>query len=312
MSPPSFPIIERGVKYADEHDRQTLDIFIPHPLNPSQDRNSRVWLIFIHGGAWCDPCQTSAELQPALNLLYPEGSLGHDFATQQWIKQARDRIAGYASINYGLSPRPGDPSNEESRNVRHPRHLLDVVKALHWLGREYDVGTETGWMYILMGHSCGATIAFQLAIGLLKEDGGESGFGKGVERPIGLVGLEGLYDLPLLVKNHNDEEFYREFVESAFPGGERVWRDVSPVSADRDRFWEDVRVVILGMSREDELVEWEQVEVMRRAVDPIRGRESKGKLKLLELDGRHDEAWEKGMGVLRALEAALRLMFGKE
>lgn len=220
---------------------------------------------------------------------------------------------GYASINYGLSPRPGDPSDEKSRNVRHPRHLQDVVTALRWLGEKHKVGVPGGWKYIIMGHSCGATMLFQLAMGVLNgDDGGDSGFGMGVERPVALVGLEGLYDLALLVRNHADEKFYRDFVESAFPGGERVWRGVSPVSGEKERLWEGVRSVVLGMSAEDELVEWEQVEVMRKVIDPGGNMEREGRFRLLGLDGRHDEVWEKGIGVVRALEVALGMVFGKE
>lgn len=321
MSPSSeqYPVTRTSVPYANDHSLQTLDVFIPQPLNPV-DRSSKFWLVFIHGGAWCDPDQTSAELNPALDLLYTserrsaaESSL--EFVNDEFqgsVKRIRERVVGCASVNYGLSPRPGEGSGEKSRSLRHPEHLQDVVKALEWLREEYGVGSEDGgWDYMLVGHSCGATMTFQLAMGLITPElgGGERGFGNGVKKPFALVGLEGLYDLQLLVRNHEDEKFYRGFVSSVFGDDESVWKAVSPVSRILDRVWKDARAVVLGMSREDELVEWEQVEVMREHLDPRGEKEKEMKLSLVSLEGRHDEIWGRGFGVVRTLDASLQLLY---
>jgi len=309
-SPPSYPFHRRGIRYGNDHALQTLDVFIPAALDPSADRTSKVWLIFIHGGAWCDPDQSSTELQPALQLLYPGALSAGPASKQETTKALEHRVAGYASINYGLSPRPGEYTANPSRNRAHPEHLQDLVKAMRFLRREYRVGAHDAWDFVAMGHSCGATMIFQLAMGVLPaEEGGESGFGVDVKKPVALVGLEGLYDLPLMIENHQEIPYYRAFVASAFGYDEGLWKRVSPVSSDAGMLWKDTKCVILGMSEQDELVEWGQVEVMSRHVNKSGENERDQVFKLLKLTGRHDEIWSKGVGIIKALKTTLVAIF---
>lgn len=308
-SSPSYPLHRRDIRYGNEHSLQTLDIFIPAALDASTDRTSKVWLIFIHGGAWCDPTQNSRELQPALDQLHPSRA-DSAHSDGRSVAAPHHRIAAYASLNYGLSPRPGEFTLDPARNREHPQHLRDVLAALRFLRREYGVGARDGWAFVAMGHSCGATMVFQLAMGLLpREQGGESGFGVDVAKPVALVGLEGLYDLPLMVENHEDVPYYAAFVASAFGYDEKLWKRVSPVSADVSKIWKDTKCVVLGMSEEDELVEWEQVEVMYRHVNSSAAMEKDQTCKLVKLTGKHDECWSKGDGIIKALKTTLAAIF---
>jgi acetyl esterase/lipase len=277
---------------------------------------NKVWLVFIHGGAWCDPEQTCGEIEPALKLLLQSTDNNRKKLKSQedeasMYARILGHIAGFASINYGLSPKHGDASDDPARQKRHPDHLQDVIKAMDWLRREYDVGVDKGkggWDYIVMGHSCGATILFQLVMGLISE-GGESGFGKEIEKPVALVGLEGLYDLPLLVRNHQHEPYYRAFVESAFGENEEFWREVSPVNGVERYVLEGVRTIVLGMSKEDELVEYEQVQVMNHKLQDL-SQSDERQFRFVELSGGHDECWSQGVGIIKALAVTIEALFG--
>ena len=318
MTSTTYPLFRSAVPYAHEHSLQTLDICIPHPFDSIADRSDKIWLVFIHGGAWCDPKQTSTEIEPALKLILSaadntrrKSGSQDDEGTE--YASVLSHIAGFASINYGLSPRPEDVSDDPARQRRHPEHLQDVIKAFDWLRREYGVGVGVGkgmggWEYVVMGHSCGATMLFQLAMRLIPE-GGDSGFGKEIGNPMALVGLEGLYDLPLLVKNHKHIPFYRAFVESAFGGNEEFWKEVSPADGVFGYMWEDVGAIVLGMSKEDELVEWEQVEVMKHKLDVLRPDDER-QFRLVELSGSHDACWFHGVGIIKALVAVFEALFG--
>ena len=319
MTSPKYPLFRPAVSYAHEHSLQTLDICIPRPLDSITDRSDKVWLVFIHGGAWCDPKQTSAELEPTLKLLLPSPYNERTKPRSQEDEGAElhtgilGHIVGFASINYGLSPKPGDTSDDPARQKRHPEHLQDVVKALDWLRREYDVGAykrKSGWKYVVMGHSCGATILFQLAMGLISE-GGDSGFGTEIKNPVALVGLEGLYDLPLLVRNHERVPYYRAFVGSAFGDNEEFWREVSPVNGVGRYVWEGVRAIVLGMSSEDELVEWEQVQVMKNKLQVFNQGDER-QFRLVELGGGHDACWSQGVGIIKTLSATFEALFGNK
>ena len=105
MPSPKYPLFRSAVSYAHEHSLQTLDICIPRPLDSITDRSDNVWLVFIHGGAWCDPKQTSAELEPALKLLLPS-TYNEPSKPRSQDDEGADvhanilgHIAGFASIN---------------------------------------------------------------------------------------------------------------------------------------------------------------------------------------------------------------------
>ncbi|OJD38732.1 alpha beta-hydrolase [Diplodia corticola] len=259
---------------------------------------------------------------------------GGNSTTTNSPKRALSHIAGFASINYRLSPYPQHPTapslsptssipaRHEGRNVTHPSHVSDAAAALRWLRSEYGVGGESGpdgppardW--VAVGHSCGATLACQLvADGWL--DGSE--FDK-VAAPVGVAALCGLYNLPLLAENHADCPAYEEFLQAAFGGDESVWLRASPTALaaklGEDR-WRKGRCVVLAASPDDELVEPMQRDVMVRAMEEggwVRREEGGGpdgrELVLLDVEGRHDDAWREGRGVARAIEVLVGRLFG--
>ncbi|KAF8459006.1 Alpha/Beta hydrolase protein, partial [Terfezia claveryi] len=156
------------------HPFHTLDIWYPNPTDKA------LWAIFIHGGAWCDPTQTKTQGHAVLTHLL-----------------TRFPLLNAASIDYRLSPHPAHAAVGET--VNHPAHLEDVQAALKFLNDTYQMRN-----YILIGHSAGATLCFQI-------------LGSGTPctelLPKAVIGLAGIYDLRGLVEEYPD---YRGFVEGAF------------------------------------------------------------------------------------------------
>jgi kynurenine formamidase len=272
---------------------------------------------YIHGGAWRSPVQDSKDLQPALSQLL----------TLTSSKETINHVAGFASINYGLSTGVHD---EKSLDVKHPQHIQDVIKALNWLRAEYDVGAQdethtgkSGWDWIVVGHSCGATIAFHLSMSYSKPWGTPQEGSFTGKPPIAVVGLEGLYDLPLLNQVHLDEPIYAAFITSAFGSDRKIWKEVSPAYGQFKPAFHNggLRLVVLGHSSEDELVGWEQVGAMWRVLEgqgwsvaedeDVHGDEEtpEKRLVLIQLKGTHDEIWDKGTGVRKGIEIAIRGLF---
>jgi hypothetical protein len=107
------------------------------------------WVIYIHGGAWRDPNITYESFIPTIKHLVN--------------RTTPMPIAGFASIDYRLSAHPDFPQDadtppEARREARHPDHIEDVCSALIYLICNHDIGFD----YLLVGHSVGATLAFQV------------------------------------------------------------------------------------------------------------------------------------------------------
>ena len=206
-----------------------------------------------------------------------------------------------ASVNYRLSPYPShptDPSSPEdgSRTAQHPAHIKDVLTAIAWLQMTYDFGEN----YLLVGHSCGATLALQAIMRPWTLDTKEFK----LKLPIGVVGIEGIYDLALLVKTHS-HPIYREFVEGAF-GDPSNWEDASPTSAMVSQSWLNGKIVVLAHSSEDELVDWAQTEAM---CDQLwKEKRSSRRDTVIKLKGNHDVIWEEGKEMAKAIELAFEML----
>jgi kynurenine formamidase len=69
---------------------------------------------------------------------------------------------------------------------------------------------------LLVGHSCGATIAFQVAM-IWRE---ESTLAAAFTKPLGILGVEGIYDLVALRDNHGDAPYYQQMVKNVFGSDE--------------------------------------------------------------------------------------------
>lgn len=237
---------------------------------------------------------------------------------------AANHIAALASLNYRLSPhathpnQPKDPA-DPARNAIHPDHINDVLDGLAYLQREYGFGDR----YVLAGHSAGATLALQVCMSRAWTLGpgvsGESG--KDVVPPVAVLGLEGIYDISALIEYHKTRpyyEIYDAFVHSAF-GAQRqrydgvefdAWGAASPTSGRYSQTWTNGRLTVLAHSHEDELVEWEQVQLIEEALRKDGWGTGEKLLKMCELRGKHDEVWSDGREVAKAVEVTIMKLVG--
>ncbi len=163
-----------------------------------------------------------------------------------------------------------------------------------------------------------------------------------VSPPLAIVSLCAIYDLPLLVSTYKDVRAYREFVVAAFGEEEEAWERVSPARwRDYNLTWDGSGgggsdsqrgelVAVLAHSRADELVDWAQVEGMQRCLQMQQRRkrnrqerereqepEQEGKhahggwegdIRVLEIEGTHEEVWQKGEEMARAIRLALEML----
>jgi acetyl esterase/lipase len=316
MTATTFPRHIPSIPYSDPPSRlQTLDIWLPRPLEETTSQNANaIWLVYIHGGAWRDP---------EIEAISFEHTVKHLVASHA---PTLANIAGIASLNYRLSPypdhktQPSTPSDPE-RSARHPQHIRDVGHAIQYLQREYSVKRWIG-----IGHSCGATMLCQLinGIGLMPELIPAPG-------PEALILISGLYNLPLLVRNHLPPttpapiaKIYRDFMELAFGEDEAEWQKASPVTFKYNaQQWPEGKLLILCHSYEDELVERTQRDVMCVALDregwntvmEVGDEEDQVKaegrrvVNVRDLKGGHDWIWEDGKQIaILAAEAVERLV----
>lgn len=253
---------------------------------------------YIHGGAWRDPCIDSASFARTQQILLENGT---------------NAITGIVSLNYRLSPYPSHPEHpsspeDASRNVKHPDHLGDVVRAISFLvSQKLDSTTGKGQQitlpemnierYILCGHSCGATLAMQFVHMVAS-----AGTSRKLPLPMTVVGVEGIYDIPDLVLKYTHPA-YREFITGAFGSDEELWRQASPVYQNiGDCGWRGN--VLLAHSSNDELVGTEQLEGMLESLEQQGWKKPEGQASMekdrgqnittMKLSGMHDQVWSEG------------------
>lgn len=202
-----------------------------------------------------------SEAEPTINALLDPYSQWH-------LPDAPSRVAGFASLNYRLSPHPSfaqDPATTPSfaaRAARHPDHLDDVVCGLRFLQRALGLGGD----YVLFGHSAGAFLAYQALLGPACRAGAGGGAGPDVALPAAVVGFEGIYDLVGLDGRMGGG--YAGFIGAAFGADRAAWRDASPATAAGSfGAWagqRGPRLAVLAHSADDELVDMPELETMER------------------------------------------------
>ncbi|KAJ6023200.1 hypothetical protein N7499_008524 [Penicillium canescens] len=306
----------KTVTYGRVHDLQHISV-------TTLDNTDGYWVIYIHGGAWRDPTVTADSFKATQEILRKTPGLP---------------IAGIASISYRLSAHPNHPQDptstgpKEFRDAKHPDHIRDVEAALAFLQNTYIFGAR----YILVGHSCGATLAFQAVMGAVaghreqafKGDMNKLDISVGpvstspgplpprlTVQPIAIVGVAGIYDLRRLRDMNAGISAYREFIEGAFGADELLWDAVSPAQMAGSRGveggWRSGRLAVLAQSEDDELVDASQVEAMEEVLRrwekveaqiPAHELSTKDRrVRVLPISGAHDEAWEKGDQLARAV-----------
>lgn len=209
----------------------------------------------------------------------------------------------------------------------HPQHILDVLSGLKFAKELFGAAVEGRG--ILIGHSCGATLALQTIMRSEKAWSGRDERGKVEEKvwqPAGMVLLCGIYDIPLLCKPTTPRfvpyvPIYREFVEGAFGEDESVWRKASPVFHEGfgETWKQEDRLVVLADSAEDGMVPPEQGEEMLKVLvrqgwkmdnEEIGERTKERTVVRVELKDGHDAIWEDGGQIAKVIEDVLkRLQF---
>lgn len=236
---------------------------------------------FIHGGAWRDPLDNSMSFKPTLDRLAK-------FEDQT-------NIAGYASINYRLSPYPNHPTcpsspDDASRNAKHPDHINDVTRALLYLQRKYGIDKH----YVLVGHSAGATLAYQVPQVYNDEK---------VPVPACIIGSEGIYDIPSLLDVHTHVPFYRQFCVAAFGDDSKAWKEESPTTCTKAAIWAKTRTCIISHSEEDDLVEKTQATKMMARLKS--SKDWRGECKYVAVTGSHMEVFQCGKELARVIKIGL-------
>lgn len=180
-------------------------------------------------------------------------------------------------------------------------------RALAFLGRRFGVGDGPGETpYVLYGHSCGATLALQVAMGLLAEERGRAA-GQGAEEvpvPAAVVGLQGMYDLAGL--NARFGGAYRDMIAGAFGHDQEVWKEVSPARFEGkfcdswDAYRKDRGIVMLAYSTQDEWIDMAEIDAMEQR---LRREVGQGPLVQTrrDLTGGHDAVAEDGQSVVAVL-----------
>jgi acetyl esterase/lipase len=227
------------------------------------------------------------------------------------VSQDLPPITAFASINYRLSAYPHltcskgrrtSSFGDASRTAVHPAHINDVLSAIFYLQTTYGFDSE----YLLVGHSCGATLALQSIMR------GWEGAPQSVTKPCAVAGVEGIYDLVELSDSHKTVQLYAEFLKGAFGLDPQKWGLAAPTPFLRQpgntlpQIWPEGKVLVLAHSREDELVEKEQTEALWDVVTSSEHRSDTRRDELLWIGGQHDQIWEEGeqmaVVVKRALE----------
>lgn len=226
-------------------------------------------------------------------------TIGHLLASPQ-----RFAIAAYASIDYRLSPHADFPQAPAPvtpparlREASHPDHLADVRAGLAALQARYGFGGR----YVLVGHSAGATLAFQVLMGDAAAPAAPLPAPE-LALPAAVVGLEGIYDLPGLVLRFGSA--YGAFVAAAFGHDEVAWAAASPAqfAGGYGARWPAGRLAVLGWSPDDELIDEPEVD----ALAAVLARDGVPLRVFKDLEGRHNALYEDGRHFARLICETLK------
>ena len=308
-------------QYGQDNILQSYELYIPEP-HPQHlaDPEQKYWIIFVHGGYFRDNTVTSSCFYPALELLASENVLHHHHNHLKLNDDSPDSsadikpyIAGYASLNYRLSPRdkaPQDPQKTptyELRNAKWPEHMHDVLAAIAHLQSKHGFGER----YLLVGHSVGATMALLSALSPTKSPFSHTHGASTpkIDLPTAILGVSGIYDFPLI---HKTFVGYDVLTRNAIPD-EADDNLASPAKYEAKDFadaWtasgSKRRALIIAHSKDDGLVDMGQPEEMAGLLKE----EANIEVKMMEIRGQHAAIYEKGTELARAILEAVGVMRG--
>ncbi|KAH7166159.1 Alpha/Beta hydrolase protein [Dactylonectria macrodidyma] len=242
------------------------------------------WIIFIHGGAWRDPLRTADDFCASIESIT--------------ASSGDSEIKGFISLDYRLSPHPDypqDPTSTQSsalRDAKHPDHIQDIWSGLEFVQKKYQFSDN----YVLIGHSAGATLAYQLLMGesVLAERSRPE-----VSLPVAIIGISGIYDLAQINARHDGQ--YAGFIGGAFD--EARWKSASPAQfeASFKDSWASGKFTILAWSPEDSLIDEPEIDDMasKLVLDGVDVEVLK------DLTDDHDCVWQEGKQVARLVTLAL-------
>ncbi|RDA95098.1 hypothetical protein CP533_2074 [Ophiocordyceps camponoti-saundersi (nom. inval.)] len=238
------------------------------------------WIIYIHGGAWRRQEDSWRDFEPSVNNMLTSGLFP---------------ATTFASIDYRLSPCAYPNANPCPFPVQHPDHIMDVRAALQMLAQQQGLRSN----YLLIGHSAGATLSFQLLMGEAALEGQPL---IDAPLPVAVIGIAGLYDL----RGINDRfgGAYSDFLTKAFGTDWRVWDRASPArfpGSFRQRLPPPGRV-LLARSPQDSLVDEPELDNMARklAADGVT-------LSVVKtLTGEHNSVWEDGNQIAGLVASVFR------
>lgn len=156
--------------------------------------------------------------------------------------------------------------------------------------------------YILVGHSAGATLSYQLLMGQDALAGMQT---PEVPLPAAIVAISGIYDIVALVKRFGGP--YEDFVSSAFGPDAAVWEKASPATytGNFKEKWTNRVCNILAWSPDDTLVDEPEIDAMIAKLnhDGVVVTVKK------DLTGDHDVCWQKGPEVANLIITALAHLY---
>lgn len=211
-------------------------------------------------------------------------------------------IRGFASLDYRLSPHPEfpqDPSTtpeSDFRGARHPDHLTDVHSALTYM----QVNCQLDHKYILVGHSAGATLAYQLLMGDAALNGATRP--SQAPSPAAIISTSGIFDLVGINARHDDQ--YAGFITGAFSEDRAQWANASPACFAGDYKQAAASGVThhtLAWSTKDTLIDEPEIDTMaaRLQKDGVTVEVVKDDM------GDHDDVWMGGVKVADLIRKTL-------
>ena len=177
------------------------------------------------------------------------------------------------------------------------------MTAICWLQCKYGFKER----YILIGHSAGATLAFQSVSGIWKSRESTTEYPlTDFVSPVAIVGVAGIYDIKTLIESFFSIPVYREIIEGAFGKDEQAWKHASPTNYNFRSTWANSRVSVIADSDKDGLVDQAQSEEMHSHL--LEYKSEACKVDRLKLYGDHDSIWIQGSELARAIIHTIELL----